>query len=362
MDQGAVVIAGAGAAGVSAAVSMRTGGFAGSVTLINGVPHQPCNRTLVNKGILPGLLTVEQVAQRGTRALKADLIHARAAAVDKDRSILKLEDGRTFTYAALIAATGSLPCPDSHVSATSDRVFHLHTADDAARLRTQLGENAASKTVTVLDAGYTGAEAASFLAEAGVRVHLVFRAISPLASALSGPIAQRITQLHRRNINVYFDQHTTAFSPGPASVTITLGDGRILESDFVVIAPGTTPSTAWLTGDDNGVAVDSRLRALDNLHVYAAGSLALLPARDGEIYRMDHWEAAVAQGAHAARAVLHDLTGAPDPGPYTPDTGFTLTSTAIPRAHLARFYRAAASVSRKPGLYTNRPEGPIDSC
>ncbi|MHA7224347.1 hypothetical protein ACX80S_18915 [Arthrobacter sp. RHLT1-20] len=49
------------------------------------------------------------------------------------------------------------------------------------------------------------------------------------------------------------------------------------------------------------------------------------PTPPGQLYGIDHWDAAAAQGAHAARAVLHDITGAPDPGPYTPDTGYTLT-------------------------------------
>jgi 3-phenylpropionate/trans-cinnamate dioxygenase ferredoxin reductase subunit len=46
--------------------------------------------------------------------------------------------------------------------------------------------------------------------------------------------------------------------------------------------------------------------------------------RSGWSYRVDHWDAATRQGAHAARTLLHDHFDGEDPGPYAPSTGFTL--------------------------------------
>lgn len=325
MAQQGIIIVGAGAAGMSAVASLRTEGYEGPVTVVNGEALLPYNRTLVNKGVLPGLLTVEQITQPGARTLEGDLVQGRAASLDTENSILMLEDGRALPYKALIAATGSAPRPDDRMSAAPDRVFHLHTAQDAVRLRTRLGDNADTKTITILGAGFIGAETASYLAEAGARVNLVARSATPLAAALGSRIARQIAELHHLNVTTHFGQDITALIPGPTSVTATLSDGKILESDLVVIAHGTAPSSAWITEDDKGIGVDSRLRALSRERVYAAGGVALHTTSAGQLYRIDHWDAAVAQGAHAARAVLHDLTGAPDPGPYTPDTGFTLT-------------------------------------
>jgi len=70
--------------------------------------------------------------------------------------------------------------------------------------------------------------------------------------------------------------------------------------------------------------VDDRLRAVGLRRVYAAGSVAVHAARTGYSYRIDHWDAATGQGAHAARTLLHDHAGGEDPGPYVPSTGFTL--------------------------------------
>ncbi|MDQ0823328.1 3-phenylpropionate/trans-cinnamate dioxygenase ferredoxin reductase subunit [Arthrobacter sp. V4I6] len=342
MAQQGIIIAGAGAAGMSAVASLRAEGYEGPLTVINGEPHLPYNRTLVNKGVLPGLLTVEQITQPGARALEGDLVQGRAASLDTENFLLTLEDGRALPYTALIAATGSAPRPDSRITAAPERVFHLHTAQDAVRLRAQLGASADTKTITILGAGFIGAETASYLADAGARVNLVARSATPLAAALGSHIAQQIGELHRLNVTSHFGQDITALIPGPASVTATLSDGQILESDLVVIAHGNAPSSAWITGDDNGIAVDSHLRVRGFERLYAAGSVALHPASDGQLYGIDHWDAAAAQGAHAARAVLHDITGAPDPGPYTPDTGYTLTvyrqsaaayGTVLPGSH-----------------------------
>ncbi|MBM6546159.1 hypothetical protein JNO54_08400 [Janibacter sp. YIM B02568] len=54
-------------------------------------------------------------------------------------------------------------------------------------------------------------------------------------------------------------------------------------------------------------------------------------------YRIDHWDDATAQGAHAASTLLHDLGLANDPGPYVPTSlfsarihGHTLTGAGHP--------------------------------
>ena len=42
---------------------MRTQGYEGPITVVNGEPHSPYNRTLVNKAVLSGLLTPQRIAQ-----------------------------------------------------------------------------------------------------------------------------------------------------------------------------------------------------------------------------------------------------------------------------------------------------------
>ena len=63
MDAG-IVIVGAGQAGVQAAESLRTLGFAGSITLLGEEPYGPYHRPPLSKAWLAGEMQAEQLAIR----------------------------------------------------------------------------------------------------------------------------------------------------------------------------------------------------------------------------------------------------------------------------------------------------------
>ena len=175
--------------------------------------------------------------------------------------------------------------------------MHIHTIDDAARIRDWFREDPGATAVTLLGAGFIGAETASYLADTGAAVHLVSRPTVPLAGALGGRIARRVTELHAEHVTTHFGRQVRAVSGGADSVTVTLDDGHVLESDLAVVAHGTVPATAWTTDTETGIAVDDRLRAVGLRHVYAAGSVAVHTARTGRSYRIDHWDAASRPGS-----------------------------------------------------------------
>ena len=319
-----VVVAGAGAAGHSAARTLRQEGYTGPLTVLHAEPHASYNRTLVNKAVLQGLLTAEQIALPSLESLDVHLVRAGVIAIDPEASILLLDDGQRLPYSTLIAATGSTPRSHNHSAIEPARLLHIHTVDDAARIRAWFGDDPGAKSFTLLGAGFIGAETASYLAEAGAEVHLVSRSAVPLAGVLGERIARRVSELHATHVTTHFGRQVRAVSGGRNSVTVTLDDGQVLDSDLAVVAHGTVPSSGWAAATDEGIVVDDRLRAVGHRRVYAAGSVAVHAGRMGQLYRVDHWDAATGQGAHAARTLLHDHAAGDDPGPYVPSTGFTL--------------------------------------
>lgn len=46
---------------------------------------------------------------------------------------------------------------------------------------------------------------------------------------------------------------------------------------------------------------------------------------DGELFRIDHWDDAAAQGAHVARTMLHDQGAGRDPGTYHAVTAYVVS-------------------------------------
>lgn len=332
-----VVVVGGGAAGNAAARTLRAQGFDGRVVLVHGEDGQPYLRTLVSKAIVQGLLTAEQAALPAPEGV--EVVRGRAVGLHPARPGLVLDDGRELEAGALVLATGAMPRPapaergarpPARVGAAgAPRVVHLHTAQDADHLRALLGPAPSGRTVTVLGAGFVGSETAAWLADAGASVHLVARSRLPLARALGAAVAAAVARQQGDRVATYFGRRVEAVTEHRESVTVQLDDGTVLESDLAVVAHGTVPDAAWAGAQPDGVAVDDRLRVVATAGRYAAGAVALHTDRRGGAYRTDHWDAAVAQGAHVARVVLRDLVGAADPGPYVPDAGFSLSLHGI---------------------------------
>lgn len=324
-----IIVAGAGAAGHSAATTLRHGGHDGPLTVVHGETEAPYNRTLVNKGVLPGVLSTEQIALPPLGDLDVQVVTARVVGLDARSYELTLDDGERLPYTALVAATGSLPRRIGSDQKRPGCLLQLHSVRDARQIRALLGDDPSSRTVILLGAGFVGAETASYLSGLGVTVHLVSRPALPMAHAVGDAIARRISDLHRDHVETYFGREVVQVRAGYHEVTVSLDDGTRLEADFAIAAHGTTPTSHWLDGrvegHGAGTVVDDHLRAIGLPRVFAAGGMAVHGDRAGGRYRIDHWDSATAQGAHAARTLMHEVLGGEDPGPYVPTTGFTLS-------------------------------------
>src|SRR5690625_1346822 len=99
-------ILGAGAAGVSAAKTLRAAAPEVQIDLLTRTGERPFNRTLVNKGVAIGLLTPDQTALPETgAALVSDTVRG----IDPRARQVPIASGESRTYDALIIATGSRP-------------------------------------------------------------------------------------------------------------------------------------------------------------------------------------------------------------------------------------------------------------
>ncbi|MFB9959139.1 FAD-dependent oxidoreductase [Agromyces bracchium] len=311
------VIVGAGAAGWSAADTLVRSGWPGRVTIVD--PAGATNRTLVNKGVLTGLLTREQLSRpvpTGT-----DLLQDEVEAIEEDGTV-QLRSGGRLAPDAVVIASGSVPRPasfEADAGTPRSRILPLHSADDAERVRRLLPQGGGR--VVILGAGLVGSETASLLADAGVGVTLVARSSLPLRDQLGPAVASELLRRHRDRIRVRTGRSVARATTRSSSAVIELSDGETLEADAAIVAHGTLAHRPASGSDQGAITVDARLRT-GLRGVYAAGSVASILAR-GTAIRVDHWDDAAAQGAHAARSILHDLLGGADPGDYGFDSGFS---------------------------------------
>ena len=217
-----VLVAGAGAAGHSAVTTLRQEGYAGPLTVLHAEPHAAHNRTLVNKAVLQGLLTAEQISPclPWSRWTCTSFMRASSRSTPMPpRSYWTTGTGcRTRHWSPRPAVSHALTIP---AAATLLRSCTSNTLDDAERIRDRMGNDSGRKSVTLLGAGFISAETASKRAGAGATVHLVFRPAVPLAGVLGEHIARRVTELHAAHLTTHFGS-----APSPRTGTRSSSSGR----------------------------------------------------------------------------------------------------------------------------------------
>lgn len=338
MRERTIAVIGGGAAGNAAARTLVDQGVDARILVIGETGVPPYNRTLVDKGLMTGLLVAAQTALAPVAG--AERLLDTAVEFDAAKSSISLASGAELRFDAAIVATGSRPrrldaaLPGLGAAVAAGRVTTLHSAHDAEVIRDRLASG--PRRVAILGAGLVGAEAASLLHEADHQVTLVARSQVPLIPVLGRTIAEHIADLHREHVSTRFGRTAVAFEPRSGRVDLVLDDGQVVESDLVIVAHGTVASSPGATIAE-GLAVDDRLRVGGEPQLYAAGGVALHRFGIGPRLRIDHWDDAAAQGAHAARSLLHDLGAGDDPGPYRPSSRYSVRihGTSIAGAGIA---------------------------
>jgi 3-phenylpropionate/trans-cinnamate dioxygenase ferredoxin reductase component len=299
-----VAIIGSGQAGLQVAVSLRELRYEGRVVLIGDEPHPPYQRPPLSKGYLLGEVSPGQVTLRPDAFFSKQQIELitgkRAVAIDRVRRMVGLEDDSVVEYDHLVLATGArnrpLPVPGTDLQ----NVFFLRTLDEAALLRARM---AVAKNAVVIGAGFIGLEFAASARKHGLNVTVLDVADRPLARAVSKTMSAACSREHEKmGMRLLFETQVLRLLGENGAVTgVETVDGRILDTDLVVIGIGVIPNvelaaTCDLTIED-GIVVDELLRTSDP-HISAIGDVAA--------YTSDH--------GHGRRVRLESVQNAVDQG------------------------------------------------
>ncbi len=319
---GSVVVVGASLAGLRAVEVLRRTGFDGSVTVVGDETGPPSDRPPLSKQVLAGVKEAEQVV---LPAATADLgisweLGRRATSLRVEDRSVELDDGRTISFDGLVISCGASP---RTLPGTSDLagVHTLRTVEDCLALRADL--DAGPERVVVVGAGFIGAEVAATCRQRGHAVTLLEALPLPLGRVLGDRIGLVCADLHRENgVDLRTGVGVAGFVRGDHGrvAAVELADGSSVPADVVVVGIGVTPNTAWLQDSglalDDGVVCDETCLAAPG--IVAAGDVARWPNRRyGELMRVEHWDNAIEQGAHAARRLLAGGDGEAV-GPYAP--------------------------------------------
>lgn len=317
-----ILIIGGGAAGSAAAQVLHQSELNLEVVVVGAENRLPYNRTTVNKGLLSGAVSAEDIALPGMDMPGVTWrIGRTAVGLDTaDRSV-QLDDGTSIATDAILLAPGATPrnLPGSIDDASRNRVLSLRNLADTQRLRVLLEDT--SRRILIAGAGLIGTETAGILLAAGADVTLADPSPLPLQIHLGPTVARWAAEAHAA-AGVDFRARTTvsAVQTVGNNLQVTLDGGSQREFDLMLIAFGVTPATQWLA--DAGVPLQDGPRPgaiiVDEYHrvdgvpgIYAAGDAAAAPGPNGIPVRVEHWGTALSQGRTAATTILKDLGGRP---------------------------------------------------
>ncbi len=308
-DPGPVVIVGAGAAGECTAETLREGGYAGAITLVDPDPDAPYDRPNCSKDYLAGSASEDWIPLHPPefyRDLEIDIVRDRRVSDIEPRGRrIRLYDGATLEYGMLVLATGAtpvrLPAP---FEASRPRVHYLRSfADSKAIIATAAG----AERAVVLGTSFIGLEVAASLRARKLEVHVVGPDARPLERVLGPELGEFIRDLHQEHgVEFHLQQKPAAIHDG----FVVLESGERLPADLVVAGIGVRPNVelaqaAGLT-IDRGVLVNQYLET-SAPGVFAAGDIARWPdPHSGEHIRVEHWVVAQRQGQAVARNILGD--------------------------------------------------------
>jgi NADPH-dependent 2,4-dienoyl-CoA reductase/sulfur reductase-like enzyme len=316
-----ITVVGASLAGLRACESLRTGGYAGTITLVGAEPHLPYDRPPLSKALLTGEWEPDRIQLRKPdvfAGLELDMrLGVVATALDAAAHAVTLSKGETLTADGVIIATGAAPRPLPN-QPILEGVMMLRSLDESLALRSRL---ATGTRVVVIGAGFIGLEVAASAAQSGCAVTVLEGAPAPLMRGLGAEMGEVVARVHARNgVEVRCGVAVAAIEGDVGVTGVRLADGEVVVADVVVVGVGVAPATEWLANSGlelrDGVVCDQTLRAAPG--VYAAGDCARwVNELFDEEMRVEHWTNAAEQGAASATNLLAELAGEPGT-PYAP--------------------------------------------
>jgi 3-phenylpropionate/trans-cinnamate dioxygenase ferredoxin reductase component len=316
-----VVVIGAGQAAAQLAISLRSGGFAGPVTVVGDEPFLPYQRPPLSKKFLaegppPESLYLRPAPFWAQRDIEF-VLGVAAAKVDLRGRVVTLADGRELPFHTLVFATGTcarrLPLP----GLDSDGVFTLRAIGDVKRLRPALDQ---ARRIAILGGGYIGLETAAVMRGEQREVVLLEAEDRVLKRVTAPAVANFFDRIHReRGVDIRTNARVAVIGGEGRNLVLRLSDGAEVAADAILLAAGAKANdelahAAGLACRE-GILTDAVGRT-NVERVFAIGDCARFPStRYGRHIRLECVQNAIDQ----AKATAAVIVGTPvdyDPVPW----------------------------------------------
>lgn len=270
-----IVIVGAGQAGGSAALQLRSAGFEGALTLIGTEPHPPYERPPLSKAYLTGDLAYDSLLLRPLEFYRDQnvqlLTDTSVTSINLVEKVVMTSDKQALRFDKLLLATGARPRQLPISGADLPGVHYLRTLGDVAALQNTMRR---AQNVCLIGGGYVGLEFASVARKAGLKVTVLEAADRLLQRVTTPEMSEYFADLHRSHgVEVCVGARIQEIQ-GAHQVERVVCEHGTVTADLVLIGIGAQPNVeiaeAAGLACDNGIQVDEMCRS-SHPDVFAAG-------------------------------------------------------------------------------------------
>lgn len=231
--------------------------------------------------------------------------------IDTENKIISTDGDQTFSYDALMYATGaSVRIPPIPGLSSINNYMTFHTYADIERLQALIDQQQL-KHVVVVGAGLSGLECADALAHRGIAVTVLDHALHILSGQISvSSAAYIVDSALQHGVTIRTNTAINAVEYiSDTETRVQLSTGEWVSTNLMVFATGVRPNSALLQYAgaalvDGYVAVDQYMHTSLS-GIYAAGDCVQVPhAITGKLVPSTTWPDAMQQGRIAAHNMM----------------------------------------------------------
>jgi 3-phenylpropionate/trans-cinnamate dioxygenase ferredoxin reductase component len=305
-----VILGGGMVAGYAAKELVERGLKPGELTIVSADNALPYERPPLSKSFLAGKDSENDIRINSPDFYRdhevAVKLDCPAAGLDAAGKTLQLRGAEPLGFDQLVVATGARVRRLNIAGADLAGVYYLRSLEDSKSIRTHA---ASARRALVVGGSFIAMEVAAVLAQKGVSTTMLVRE-DRVWKRFFTPAMSRFFESYYTARGVEFQKEVRlgALHGAGAVESASLDGGRTLECDLVVAGVGVLPVTEPVAGSGieirDGLVVNEYLET-NQPGIYAAGDVAnFQDPLSVKQRRVEHWDNAVSQGRHCARALL----------------------------------------------------------
>lgn len=244
------LIVGGGAAGTSAAETIRGNDPDGSVAIVSDEIHPLYSRVMLSKpNFFLGKIPFEQIWMKGVDWYEKNKIifcgGKIVTGLDVKNKTVTLNDGQNIGYEKLLIATGVRPRTWGITGSDRKGIFSLRTLEDGKAIMDKIKT---AKKAVVIGGGFIGFEMADLMHLAGLNTTMILREDyfwQPTLDEASGQMIEKA--LTNAGVTILKNSEVVEVLGQEYASGVVLKDGSKIDCDIIIIGIGVEPADLkWL--------------------------------------------------------------------------------------------------------------------